>query len=76
MEFSTSNIFCGSKKKLFKRGRELVKNQMEINTILMQMNKMRSILSALVENDTSLIDRANKYYLKAFDIDDNDDPPN
>ena len=49
---------------------------MEINTILMQQNKMMSILSALVENDTSLIAKANKYYLKKFDIDDNDDPPN
>ena len=69
--FSAKDAFVGKNKKRFIKGRDFIKDQLDVCKLLKQLSKMRALLHALIKiGDRDILEIANQYYLEAFDIDD------
>lgn len=69
VKFSITDVFCNKKKKKqFERGKKKVIQQLDVCHILIQIQKIKAVLSALVQNDISLIKSARKFFIECNDF--------
>jgi hypothetical protein len=59
----------GKKKNVFKRAKQYVDDNIDICNILIEFNKLKAIISAIVENDEKIIRQATKKYEMLFNFD-------
>jgi hypothetical protein len=59
----------GERKKLFNKAREVIKNNLDVCKILMDLNKMKALLTVLVQGDRRIIKRAKYKYTEMFEMD-------
>jgi hypothetical protein len=69
IDLKAKDGLIGNKKKLFIKAKKVIKNNLDVCNILMEINKMKAIINILVQEDKRILKKAKMKYMSMFEMD-------